>query len=151
MWWNYCEYCVNCWDKANEGKGSLLSHQTCCCWIFTVHRSKGFLCSITFLLFYYFFIVQNSLYLENTGISVLCVCPGLTNTNMANLENVKKGLTFDFCADSSKNVLTEKSQTAKQMAALLVDIVEMNKNGSIWLCRFGTMEEIVLGDYEDPK
>lgn len=81
---------------------------------------------------------------------MLCVCPGLTITPMAKLENVTKG-TFDFCDEINKEVLTEKPQTVEEMGDLLVKIVEINKNGSIWLCRFGTMEEIVLGEYEDPK
>lgn len=89
------------------------------------------------------------MYFEKTGISVLCVCPGLTSTAMSKPENVAKGVTFDFCADSSQNVLAEKSQTAEKMAELLVNIVELNKNGSIWLCRGGTMEEVALATFEE--
>lgn len=71
-------------------------------------------------------------------------------TPMATLENVTKG-TFDFSAEINKEVLTEKPQTAEEMGDLLVKIVQMNKNGSVWLCRIGTMEEIILGEYEEPK
>lgn len=69
---------------------------------------------------------------------------------MATLENVTKG-TFDFSAEICKEVLTEKPQSSAKMAELLVKIIEINKNGSVWLCRIGTMEEVVLGEYEEPE
>ncbi|KAL5292018.1 hypothetical protein ACFFRR_011042 [Megaselia abdita] len=92
----------------------------------------------------------NDFYLKKTGISVLCICPGYTETPMATLENVTKG-TFEYSGDLCKEVLTEKPQSADEMGELLVKIVEINKNGSVWLCRMGTMEEVVLGEYEEPK
>lgn len=69
---------------------------------------------------------------------------------MANLANVTKG-TFPYSAEICKEVLTEKPQSAERMGELLVEIVEINQNGSVWLCRIGEKEEIFLGEYKEPK
>lgn len=95
-------------------------------------------------------VLQNKFYFDKTGISVLCACPGYTITPMATLANVTKG-TFDFSKEICTEVLTEKPQTAEELAELLVKIIEINKNGSVWLCRMGKMEEILLGEYEEPE
>lgn len=69
---------------------------------------------------------------------------------MTSMDVVTKG-TFPYSAEITTDVLKEKPQTVDEMGEMLVKIVEINKNGSIWLCRIGTMEEIFLGMYEEPE
>jgi len=85
-------------------------------------------------------------YLQNYGIKLLVICPGLTDTRII------KGFTDRILSadtlDVTTNILSALPiQTADAAAKCLADLIPTAKNGSVWILDEGKAEEITMAKY----
>lgn len=86
--------------------------------------------------------MQDDFYHQRTGISSIAVCPGITDTPMIGYEGK---CTFDYSLEMCQDFIVAKNrQSAEQMGESLVKVVEVGKNGDVWLCDEGNMKRLEM-------
>ncbi|XP_014474576.1 PREDICTED: 15-hydroxyprostaglandin dehydrogenase [NAD(+)]-like [Dinoponera quadriceps] len=73
---------------------------------------------------------------EKTGIRVLVICPGLTNTAMASKFMSSKVYAMDILDDeiAAKEMAAMESQSPEYVATAIVELIEKGENGTIFVC-----------------
>ncbi|XP_055846510.1 alcohol dehydrogenase 2-like [Episyrphus balteatus] len=74
------------------------------------------------------------------GISFICICPGMTPTGLID-QFTSDDLTPNSAA-IKKNFVETTAQTCDQLAENVIEAVEENKNGTVYLCRYGKRSEV---------
>ncbi|XP_070160986.1 15-hydroxyprostaglandin dehydrogenase [NAD(+)]-like [Polyergus mexicanus] len=72
---------------------------------------------------------------EKTGIRVLVICPGLTNTAMASKFMSSKVYAMDIVDDeiAAKEMTTMESQLPEHVANAIVELIEKGENGAVFV------------------
>lgn len=72
---------------------------------------------------------------EKTGIRVLVICPGLTNTAMASKFMSSKIYSMDILDDeiAAKEMITMESQPPEHVANAIVELIEKGENGAVFI------------------
>lgn len=72
---------------------------------------------------------------EKTGIRVLVICPGLTNTAMASKFMSSKVYSMDILDDeiAAKEMTTMESQPPEHVANAIVELIEKGDNGTVFV------------------
>ncbi|XP_029175315.1 uncharacterized protein LOC114943771 [Nylanderia fulva] len=72
---------------------------------------------------------------EKTGIRILVICPGLTNTAMASKFMSSKVYSMDILDDeiAAKEMTTMESQPPEHVANAIVELIEKGENGAVFV------------------
>ncbi|KAL6444261.1 hypothetical protein ACFW04_001874 [Cataglyphis niger] len=72
---------------------------------------------------------------EKTGIRVLVICPGLTNTGLASKFMSSKVYAMDIVDDeiAAKEMTTMESQPPEHVANAIVELIEKGENGAVFV------------------
>ena len=80
-------------------------------------------------------------YYDLTAVAFSVVCPGLTETPMTTNINGGK-TTFDFAQPIKERFCNCKNQSAASCGRHVVDVIEKNKNDSVWIRAAGNLKLI---------
>lgn len=73
----------------------------------------------------------------------MCICPGMTSTElMMNKRDMNWMKWVPHNEGIWKNVMEAKKQTPEECAVNMLNVMEMGKNGGIYICSVGGMKEI---------
>ncbi|XP_020286398.1 peroxisomal hydratase-dehydrogenase-epimerase-like [Pseudomyrmex gracilis] len=72
---------------------------------------------------------------EKTGVRVLVICPGLTNTGLANKFMSSKIYAMDIVDDeiAAREMTTMEIQPPEQVATAIVELIEKGENGAVFV------------------
>lgn len=86
---------------------------------------------------------QNPLYFANTGVSFVTICPGFTDTALLESIRGKETLT-EYSAPMAERFTLAIRQSAEKCAENLINVLEVAKNGSVWMLDLGQIKEMQL-------
>ena len=88
--------------------------------------------------------------MKKNGVSLITVCPGLTETPMLNQFTAESNSSFAYIIE---NIFSQiKKQTSDECAQSIIKAIEtFNKNGAAYLCDVGEIEEITFPEYWVPQ
>lgn len=85
-------------------------------------------------------------YYRKTGVAFVCICPGLTSTEM--MVNLRENVTWEHHSEELAEVMAKaKQQTPEECAVNVVKAIEVMKNGGVYICNLGQLKEIVPTNY----
>uniref|UniRef100_D3TR41 Alcohol dehydrogenase 1 n=1 Tax=Glossina morsitans morsitans TaxID=37546 RepID=D3TR41_GLOMM len=90
------------------------------------------------------------LYYKYTGISLITLCPGFTDTTLLDSVRGKETLT-EYAEPLAVAFAKVKRQTPEICAEMIVKAVEISKNGNVWMLDNGEMTEIEFKTFWKPK
>ncbi|XP_046808433.1 peroxisomal hydratase-dehydrogenase-epimerase-like [Lucilia cuprina] len=85
--------------------------------------------------------LANPLYFAHTGVSLVTMCPGFTDTALLESIRGKETLT-KYAGPMAQRFAFVKKQSAEICAENLVDILSKAKNGSVWMLDLGKIKEM---------
>ncbi|XP_055913879.1 alcohol dehydrogenase 1-like [Eupeodes corollae] len=87
--------------------------------------------------------------LKQSGISFITICPGLTKTNLLDqFTSENKG---HFAKLTTQLFSVTRKQTKNECAQSIMKAIELNKNGAVYMCDVGEIEEIKIPEFWIPK
>ncbi|KAM7358199.1 uncharacterized protein ACRADG_003256 [Cochliomyia hominivorax] len=85
--------------------------------------------------------LANPLYYSHTGVSLVTMCPGFTDTALLSSIRGKETLTA-YAGPMAQRFAIVKKQSAEICAENLVNILSKAKNGSVWMLDLGKVKEM---------
>ncbi|XP_037809300.1 uncharacterized protein LOC119602045 [Lucilia sericata] len=85
--------------------------------------------------------LANPLYFAHTGVSLVTMCPGFTDTALLESIRGKETLT-KYAGPMAQRFAFVKKQSAEICAENMVDILSKAKNGSVWMLDLGKVKEM---------
>ncbi|XP_008204177.2 alcohol dehydrogenase [Nasonia vitripennis] len=72
---------------------------------------------------------------KTLGVRVVCICPGMTRTNMVGLDTFRKTM-FDFVpTEMIKEALSVQLQKPDNVASAIVEIIKKGDEGDVWVAQ----------------
>uniref|UniRef100_A0A0K8TTA8 Alcohol dehydrogenase n=1 Tax=Tabanus bromius TaxID=304241 RepID=A0A0K8TTA8_TABBR len=93
--------------------------------------------------------LAGEVYHKTTGVSLIAICPGKTDTDLIPQFNEKTTLPVD--SSLMRNVESFKGQSAAQCAESMLKAFKQNVNGSVWLIDQGELFEVKIPNYWVPE
>lgn len=81
------------------------------------------------------------MYFSYTGVSLITICPGFTDTPLLHSIRGKETLT-EYAEEMARRFYNAKVQSAEICGENLVNILSHAKNGTVWLLDLGEVKEL---------
>jgi len=92
--------------------------------------------------------LKNDKFFDETGVKFIAICPGLTNTPLANFEDFFTKLIFPTMIDEVKAISrTFASQEVDIVGKCVINALKDGENGSTWQCENDRIEKLKMTDY----
>ncbi|XP_075144588.1 alcohol dehydrogenase 2-like [Haematobia irritans] len=89
--------------------------------------------------------LADPVYYERTGVTILGLCPGLTHTPLTANSNLSE--TFDYSLPMAPQMRAMPPQSASKAGELLVEIIENEENGTIWIAENSARTKVDFKPY----
>ncbi|XP_011181385.2 alcohol dehydrogenase [Zeugodacus cucurbitae] len=90
----------------------------------------------------------DQIYYDRFGVSFITICPGLTETSLT--KDLHSRVTFQFNEEVAKIFLHSKQQSAELCAENMIKVIEIGKNGGVYLLDLGNIQEITYPQLWEP-